>query len=43
MSHPHGCVSWNNYNMINKIAEYVTPSRVCELKFITPFYMAYHK
>ena len=32
-SHPHGCVSWNVNTIRNKEQEYVTPSRVCELKF----------
>ena len=33
MSHPHGCVSWNNHWLAFKnMPEIVTPSRVCELK-----------
>ena len=33
MSHPHGCVSWNDLNTWFEVGELrVTPSRVCELK-----------
>ena len=34
-SHPHGCVSWN-YNKFGKLPKRkVTPSRVCELKYLS--------
>ena len=34
VSHPHGCVSWNDHLHRYKSAKYpVTPSRVCELKY----------
>ena len=33
-SHPHGCVSWNFTLAIFTIPREVTPSRVCELKFL---------
>ena len=32
-SHPHGCVSWNVYDMTFEDDLEVTPSRVCELKY----------
>ena len=38
LSHPHGCVSWNNLSERESRLLSVTPSRVCELKcgsFIT--------
>ena len=35
MSHPHGCVSWNENNTGYINGWHVTPSRVCELK--SPF------
>ena len=34
MSHPHGCVSWNHHVFINNKRFFVTPSRVCELKYV---------
>ena len=33
-SHPHGCVSWNLQRRARRSPSPVTPSRVCELKFI---------
>ena len=35
LSHPHGCVSWNMSCGIPAERNSVTPSRVCELKFLT--------
>ena len=32
-SHPHGCVSWNLFISKEYLRYFVTPSRVCELKF----------
>ena len=32
-SHPHGCVSWNLTESVLLQRSWVTPSRVCELKF----------
>ena len=37
MSHPHGCVSWNNEWAFKSKRNYVTPSRVCELKLDSEF------
>ena len=42
LSHPHGCVSWNAELIIYKFLKRVTPSRVCELKFVrvTPLHQS---
>ena len=34
LSHPHGCVSWNWLKVKKSAMQKVTPSRVCELKFV---------